>query len=30
VASQIEYHQGLADYWSAVYQLEQVTATPLR
>jgi cobalt-zinc-cadmium efflux system outer membrane protein len=30
VASQIEYHQDLADYWSAVYQLEQATATPLR
>jgi cobalt-zinc-cadmium efflux system outer membrane protein len=30
VASQIEYHQDLADYWSAVYQLEQATSTSLR
>jgi cobalt-zinc-cadmium efflux system outer membrane protein len=30
VASQLEYHQDLADYWSAVYQLEQATGTPLR
>jgi cobalt-zinc-cadmium efflux system outer membrane protein len=30
VASQLEYHQDLANYWSAVYQLEQATATSLR
>ena len=30
VASQLEYHQDLANYWSAVYQLEQATAAPLR
>lgn len=30
VASQIEYHQDLADYWIAVYQLEQATGTSWR
>jgi cobalt-zinc-cadmium efflux system outer membrane protein len=30
VASVLEYHQDLATYWSAVYQLEQSTGTSLR
>jgi len=30
VSSRLEYHQDLANYWDAVYQLEQATATPLR
>jgi outer membrane protein, heavy metal efflux system len=30
VASRLEYNQDLANYWSAVYQLEQATATVLR
>ena len=30
VASELEYHQDLANYWSAVYQLEQATAKELR
>lgn len=30
VASRLEYHQDLANYWDAVYQLEQATATVLR
>jgi cobalt-zinc-cadmium efflux system outer membrane protein len=30
VSSRLEYHQDLANYWGAVYQLEQATATPLR
>ncbi len=30
VATKLEYNQDLANYWSAVYQLEQATATPLR
>ncbi len=29
-AVNLEYHQDLAAYWTAVYQLEQATATPLR
>ncbi|HEY4883293.1 MAG TPA: TolC family protein [Myxococcales bacterium] len=30
VATELEYHQNLASYWNAVYQLEQAIATPLR
>jgi cobalt-zinc-cadmium efflux system outer membrane protein len=30
VSSQLEYHQDLANYWNAIYQLEQATATSLR
>jgi outer membrane protein, heavy metal efflux system len=30
VASRLEYNQDLANYWTAVYQLEQVTATAFR
>jgi cobalt-zinc-cadmium efflux system outer membrane protein len=30
VASRLEYHQDLANYWNAVYQLEQATALSLR
>jgi cobalt-zinc-cadmium efflux system outer membrane protein len=30
VASRLEYNQDLANYWGAVYQLEQATASPLR
>ena len=30
VASRIEHNQDLANYWNAVYQLEQATATTLR
>jgi len=30
VASRLEYHEDLANYWNAVYQLEQATASPLR
>jgi outer membrane protein, heavy metal efflux system len=30
VTSRLEYNQDLANYWSAVYQLEQATATVLR
>lgn len=30
VSSRLEYHQDLAGYWDAVYQLEQATGTPLR
>ena len=30
VSSRLEYHQDLANYWDAAYQLEQATATPLR
>ena len=30
VASRLEYHEDLANYWNAVYQLEQATATALR
>lgn len=30
VSSRLEYHQDLANYWDAVYQLEQATATQLR
>jgi outer membrane protein, heavy metal efflux system len=30
VASRLEYHQDLANYWTAIYQLEQATATSLR
>ncbi|HVR63915.1 MAG TPA: TolC family protein [Polyangia bacterium] len=30
VASRLEYHQDLANYWNAVYQLEQATAVSLR
>jgi cobalt-zinc-cadmium efflux system outer membrane protein len=30
VATELEYHQDLASYWNAVYQLEQAVATPLR
>jgi outer membrane protein, heavy metal efflux system len=30
VASRLEYNQDLANYWSAVYQLEQATGTVLR
>jgi cobalt-zinc-cadmium efflux system outer membrane protein len=30
VASRLEYHQDLANYWNAVYGLEQATAIPLR
>lgn len=30
VGSELEYHQDLANYWSAVYQLEQATAKELR
>jgi len=30
VASRLEYNQDLANYWSAVYLLEQATATVLR
>jgi len=30
VANRLEYHQDLAGYWDAVYQLEQATATQLR
>lgn len=29
LSSQLEYHQNLAGYWSAVFQLEQASATPL-
>jgi outer membrane protein TolC len=29
VASRLEYHQDLANYWNAVYGLEQATALPL-
>jgi outer membrane protein, heavy metal efflux system len=30
VSSRLEYHQDLANYWNAVYELEQATAIPLR
>ena len=30
VASELEYHQDLASYWTAVYQLEQAVGVPLR
>jgi cobalt-zinc-cadmium efflux system outer membrane protein len=30
VSSRLEYHQDLASYWNAVYELEQATAIPLR
>ncbi|MHB1843467.1 MAG: TolC family protein [Deltaproteobacteria bacterium] len=30
LATNLEYHQDLANYWSSVYALEQATATPLR
>jgi cobalt-zinc-cadmium efflux system outer membrane protein len=30
VASRLEYNQDLANYWNAVYQLEQATGTTLR
>ncbi|HVZ71971.1 MAG TPA: TolC family protein [Polyangia bacterium] len=30
VASRLEYHQDLAGYWNAVFQLEQATGTTLR
>jgi cobalt-zinc-cadmium efflux system outer membrane protein len=30
VASTLEYHQDLANYWTAVYQLQQAVATSLR
>jgi cobalt-zinc-cadmium efflux system outer membrane protein len=30
VASRLEYHQDLANYWNAVFGLEQATAMPLR
>jgi cobalt-zinc-cadmium efflux system outer membrane protein len=30
VANRLEYHQDLANYWNAVYGLEQATALPLR
>jgi cobalt-zinc-cadmium efflux system outer membrane protein len=30
VASRLEYNQDLANYWNAVYQLEQVTGSALR
>jgi len=30
VATELEYHQNLASYWNAVYQLEQAIATQLR
>jgi cobalt-zinc-cadmium efflux system outer membrane protein len=30
VASELEYHQDLANYWNSVYQLEQAVASPLR
>jgi len=30
VAAVVEYHQDLANYWNAVYQLEQATGTSLR
>ena len=30
LATNLEYHQDLASYWSAVYALEEATATPLR
>ena len=30
VASRLEYHQDLANYWNAVYQLEAATAVSLR
>ncbi len=29
-ATELEYHQDLASYWNAVYQLEQAVAAPLR
>jgi cobalt-zinc-cadmium efflux system outer membrane protein len=30
VATELEYHQDLASYWNAIYQLEQAVAAPLR
>ena len=30
IATNVEYRQNLADYWTAVYQVEQATGTEFR